>query len=800
MAGEGPEADTEIDTDPGPGPTANRTPRFRSLVTSLTERPADVTLAVLALAAGALVLFVAHELFPYHSINHDEGVYLQQAAMLLDGKLTMTPPVPEAVRPWFFVAEDGRLYPKYAPVAALFFAPGLALGVPRLTLAVVATVTVVLVGLLGREAFDDRVGVVAAALVATAPLFVLASAVFLSYAPTTALNLCFALAYVRAVRRRSRQYAALAGVAVGLAFISRPFTAVLFALPFIAHAVVTLGQVWWPRLTGLSWPRLTAGSARSTTTAQDSPGPWPVTRRLLTVAALGATFVGVALAYNWVVTGDPLVFPYQAFAPEDGPGFGHRQILNHERDYTPAVALDANRRVLWQLLTRWGPLGWLGSALALVGLLVAFGGPVRQRVSARLGTDDGGRDAPTEADDGQGASTSLDDDGSDTPTSPDGGTPGREHLTDRTCRALLAALFATVSAGNVFFWGNLNVLAAVEDPTDGLIANLGPFYHFDLLLPLAVFGAVAVVALAGWTRAVVDRGATAGTRFGRRTGVKPAVRNVVLALVLVVSLAGVGTVAAETFDEPVERNAEYRDDLATVYEPFERTDFENALVFVPTPYGPWLNHPFQWLRNDPSFDGAVVYVMNRDAGGDAASLDAFPDRTPYRFGYRGSWPPDGELDPVVEPLSVERGERLRVGATVGVVTGAETASVRVEAGGETLHYGVDRGDGATETVAWTLEDSGIGLDAEGLRRYSDRSTLELDGPTTVTLSVTFVQSGGSTITYVQETTVVDTGDEISVLWPPEERVCRLTSDCERTYVPGGDYAAGVSLSSNVSAE
>jgi hypothetical protein len=768
MAGEGSETDT------GPDPTANRAPRFRSLVTALTERPADVALALLAFAVGSLVFVVAHELFPYHSINHDEGVYLQQAAMLLDGKLTMTPPVPEAVRPWFFVAEDGRMYPKYAPVAALLFAPGLALGVPRVGLAVIAAASVALVGLLGREAFDDRVGVVAAALVATAPLFVVTSAVFLSYAPTTALNLLFALAYVRAVRRESLRYAGLAGVAVGFAFFSRPFTAVLFALPFVAHAVVTLARVWWNR--------------RDEDPALD---PWGVTRRLLVVAALGMAFVGVTLLYNWVVTGDPFLFPYQAFAPEDGPGFGHREILNHERDYTPALAVEANRQVLRQLFTRWGPLGWLGSALALVGLLAGFAAPVRERLTGRFGWLLGGSEPPASPG-----------------STPERGATDHRLLGDRTCRALLAALFVTVSVGNVWFWGNLNVLADVSDPTDGLIANLGPFYHFDLLLPLSVFGGAGVVALWGLTRSLVDRGlATVGQLGGGATGTGPlswldraTVRNVVLAVVLVVSLAGAGSVGAETFEEPVERNAEYRDDLAAVYEPFERTDLENALVLVPTPYGPWLNHPFQWLRNDPSFEGDIVYVMDRGADGDAATLAAFPDREPYRFRYRGGWPPTGDLEPVLEGLSVERGERLRVDASVGVVTGAQTASVRVEADGETLHYGVDRVDGETETVTWTLTEDGIGLDAEGLRRYSDASTLPTDGPTTVTLTVTFVQPGGSTITYLQETTVVDAEGDVGVLWPPEERVCRLTTDCEQAYVPGEDYAAGVSMSSNVTAE
>ena len=51
--------------------------------------------ALLSLVAGAVVLLIATELFPYHTTNHDEAVYLQQAAMLLEGQLSIAPPVPE---------------------------------------------------------------------------------------------------------------------------------------------------------------------------------------------------------------------------------------------------------------------------------------------------------------------------------------------------------------------------------------------------------------------------------------------------------------------------------------------------------------------------------------------------------------------------------------------------------------------------------------------------------------------------------------------------------------------------------
>ena len=96
-------------------------------------------LAVLVAVLGGLIVFlIATEVFPYHSNNDDEAVYLQQAAMLLEGQLRMTTEFPEAFRPWFFVMEGNELYSKYSPVPAAIFALGLAVGVPRLSLAAVA--------------------------------------------------------------------------------------------------------------------------------------------------------------------------------------------------------------------------------------------------------------------------------------------------------------------------------------------------------------------------------------------------------------------------------------------------------------------------------------------------------------------------------------------------------------------------------------------------------------------------------------------------------------------------------------
>ncbi|MFB6152005.1 MAG: ArnT family glycosyltransferase, partial [Haloarculaceae archaeon] len=751
-------------------------------------------LTVISLAAGVAVIAFAVDLFPYHSLNHDEGVYLQQAALLLEGKLQWRPPVPGAVRPWFFVREGGRLYSKYSPVAPAMFAPGLAVGAPRLVLGAVAAGNAALVGLLGRAAFDDRTGILAAALLVTAPLFLLSSAVFLSYAPTTLLNLLFAVAYVRAVRKQSRGAALLAGAAIGLAFFSRPFTAVLFALPFVAHALVLLAGAWnvRERVAGTVRERVTGAVWRADSPdGGRSPDPWGRTLRLGSVAAVGAAFVVLALAYNRLLTGDPLVFPYQAFAPEDGIGFGHRGILNYERVYTPALALRANGRVVWQFLARWGPLGPLGSALAAVGLAAGLVAPfVRRAVATGRST----KTAPTAAEstgdsDSAGASPDDHDEYDGMGQERPGDDPDPRELPDLSLRALLAGVAVSVVFGNVLFWGNLNLLAAMDDPTDGLIAHLGPFYHFDVLLPASVFAAAGAVTLAD-----AVRGALGGVA-------SPRLRRVALAALLVASLVGAGGVEAGALGPPVERNAAYTDDVAAAYAPFESASFADALVFVPTPYGGWLNHPFQWLRNDPALSGDAVYVMDRGASGDAASLDAFPERTPYRFTYRGDWPPEGAFTPVVERLDLRSGERLRIETETGVVVGAQSATVRLEAGGESVQYGVERLSGPSETVTWVVGDGRARVLPRGLHRYSDAASVPVEGPTTVSLSVTYVQPGGSTITYRQELTVTATGGTVRALWPPEERVCRLTTDCGRegTYLRGGDYASGVELRSSVAA-
>jgi hypothetical protein len=720
---------------------------LRSLAARLRDarrrHPERAAAALLVAAVGALVLFLAVDLFPYHSVNDDEGVYLYQAAMLLEGRLFLRPgAVPtDAVRPWFFVVREvggeTAMYGKYSPVAPAMFAVGRLLGDWNYALGLVAAGNAAGVYCLGAAAFDRRVGLVAVVALAASPLFLLTSATFLSYAPATALNLAFAVAYVRAARTGDRRWAVAAGVAVGLAFFARPFTAVLFALPFIGHTLAVL------------WTGLGAGEE-----ALD-PAFRRVLGRAVAVAVPGALGVGVTLAYNAVVTGDPLLFPYAAFAPNDGIGFGPHEILGYERDYTVALAAETSAFVLEYFLTEWTPAGVLGSALAAVGLGVA----AWRRASLS------------------------------------GYRPSLSGMTDGEVAAVVAAVFPAVFVGEAYFWGTHNGLR------NGLIDLLGPFYHFDALLPVSVFAAAGAVGL---VRAVRDGLADRTTRRRARVAV---------AVLLLVAAPVVVTAEQNALDRPFAENRQRTESLDATYNPFverasaapDGTAFEDALVFTPDTYGDWQAHPFQYLRSDPGFDGDVVYATDGSPERDMAVLAA-TNRTPYRFTYRGDW--TGAFRPVnpeIQRLRVLSGTSVDATTRVGAPANAESVSVRVETTEGYARYRVPASvrENGTVTVRWRVTPDGARATNLAFASGSDGETVPLaEGASEVDLVATFVGQGGASVTYRQEATVGATDDRIRVVWPPETRVCRLTTECgyEGTWVGSdGSYVSGVSVETTAAA-
>jgi len=645
----------------------------------------------LAALAAALVLLLSHEVFPYHSLNHDEGVYLQQAAMLLEGRLSVSPPVPEAFRPWFFVADGPRLYPKYTPVPAAMFAAGELLGGYRLALAAVAAGCVGLLYATAAEAFDRRTGALAAALLVASPLFLLQSSVFLPYVPTLLLNLLFAWSYLRADRTGDRRFAALAGLAIGLAFFARPYTAVLFATPFIVHALWTLDR-----------------------------GPLV---RQATTAALGLAGVALTLGYNAYMTGSPTTFPYQVFAPLDGPGFGYRRILGYDRVYSVPLALEVNAEILLRYATRWAPAGPLGTLAAAVGV-----GAVLRRL-------------------------------------PD--------VDPR--KAVLAGLAVSVTLGQLYFWGTLNTLGDLDRVGDGLMYFLGPYYHVSLLVPTAVFGAVGLL----WAG---DRLRSRAGRLPGRTRLDRRQVRALWAVGLLVLAVPAGALAVGAVASPLAANSEVTDRYESAYEPFEGRSLDGALVLLPDPYGDWLNHPFQALRNDPDLDEGPVYALDEYS---FAVLDSVPDRPVYRYVFRGEWVPiEGEgVTGHLQRVRLVEGRTVHADIRAGMPTYARGATLQVS--------GAETGTGALD--ANLAEPLDLNLTMSGATAtvrspaLSEPVSVPVEQRGAVEVRV-FVDYGTvDSFSYRARLPVERDNGTVRALTPALE-VCRQPRLCggEAAYIPGSD--------------
>jgi hypothetical protein len=215
---------------------------------------------------------------------------------------------------------------------------------------------------------------------------------------------------------------------------------------------------------------------------------------------------------------------------------------------------------------------------------------------------------------------------------------------------------------------------------------------------------------------------------------------------------------------------------------------------LPTPYGDWLNHPFQSVRNDPGFDGDTVYAMQHRQ---FDVIDAYPDRNYYRYVFRGEWVPYLGLpvEPRLQPVSVAEGETVRTDVSASVPEQAALVSIRLASEGEN--------DYATVTGADRL-DLQLSTDRDRTRLTGDGIDDQVSVPTpesgTVTL-IMFVDYGtGAGFEYRAELPVDQTDEGVRTLTPRLE-VCKDQRRCggEAAYVPG-THRDGISMNATITAE
>jgi hypothetical protein len=274
----------------------------------------------------------------------------------------------------------------------------------------------------------------------------------------------------------------------------------------------------------------------------DAVGRWTWLGTAARLAAGALPLLVLSLVYNAVVMGSPFRLPYTVTGPQDGFGFGRRGVFPGS-----TVSFAPRDGVTGLLANLQSAPGWTFGGVVLVALAVV--GLARTTGAARWA---------------------------------------------------VAALAVVFPLGYLAFWGPY----ALSELWEG-VESLGPFYYLPVLVPLATFAAVPLLAL--W------RG---GTVRARALGAV-----VVTALVVLTAVAVPAKVAV---------NASIRNDYRAVQHFVTDHRLGTAVLLLPRrgDLGFISSSPF--LENSASLRQPVLYAEDRGAQ-DFTLVDRYPDRPLYRL-------------------------------------------------------------------------------------------------------------------------------------------------------------------------
>lgn len=214
-------------------PRSFRLPSWLSAQDLFERRRSLVTLSViLFLSSWALVGLAS--IYGLHRIPHigDETAYLFQARIFADGHFwAETPALPEFFDMEHVIMSDGRWYSKYPPMTSFLLSLGLRAGAYWLVNPFLSAVLSLFVFYLVREMAPVRVALLAWLLLVTSSFYIMLGASLMSHTPTATFLTGSLLFAVRAQRRWNRMPFFLSGIMLGMALLTRPYTAFLYAIP-----------------------------------------------------------------------------------------------------------------------------------------------------------------------------------------------------------------------------------------------------------------------------------------------------------------------------------------------------------------------------------------------------------------------------------------------------------------------------------------------------------------------------------------------------------------------------------------
>lgn len=313
--------------------------------------------------ALGIISFVVCILFSYFVLDaiphvHDEVGYQFQSKIFLLGKLFVKSPCAPDAFNYPHIINNGKWYSQYPPGYPFLLMPFVLVGLPWLLNPIFAFLSIIVFYFLGRELYNEKVGLLTALFGTLSIWFLLISSTMMAHTSCVFFISTFILGLWRLIKFPSITHALIAGFGWGAAFLIRPYSTLLISLPFFIYYFI----------------RLLRNFRREIKFALV----------LVTVLVLS---VSTLMVYNYLTNGDPFRLGYiELYGPQHEVGFGrtgytntaHSPLLGIQNVYYNLSIL--NKTFMgWPLSSFWLliPLFWSWKSTSLERkkdyiLLVAF--------------------------------------------------------------------------------------------------------------------------------------------------------------------------------------------------------------------------------------------------------------------------------------------------------------------------------------------------------------------------------------------------------------------------------------------
>ncbi len=252
----------------------------------------------------------------------DEYSYYLSAKIFSIGKLSMPPPPNKEFFTLYHVISEDKFYSKYPPGWPFFLSLGILLHRPWLINIIFSTGTLLVIYLIAKDNFSKKIADTTLLLTLVNPFLIFNSASYFSNPSCLFFISLFTYFFFKSIKEKEiLKNFAFMGISGGIAFLIRPFTALVIISPLMIYLLVNQYKEKHKKLT----------------------------KKLLVFSLSFSIFISILLLYNYIQTGNPLLQPFIKYKECDKLG-----LTSCSNDFQWGIKNNLINRLI--LLNQWMPL------------------------------------------------------------------------------------------------------------------------------------------------------------------------------------------------------------------------------------------------------------------------------------------------------------------------------------------------------------------------------------------------------------------------------------------------------------